>query len=217
MKICKCGYKTDNPAFLHCDKCGSILRSIDDADPDVRYEHGDGDVAYEMPVIYRSDVSLGGVFFIIFLCLAAFSGYTIYKAGLPQLVPEFLTLSIGLIVSLILITVVCLITANVMGISFGTMGSFILKMIAIILVADIIMLFIPVPYVGPILSFVIFIAMVERYFKLQWDGLIAFTIIVSIVYILGRLWLHGLINFLIEHLAMNVVIVWRFILLMLST
>lgn len=217
MKICKCGYTTDNPAFLHCDKCGSILRSIDDADPDTRYEHGDGDVAYDMPVIYRSDISLGTVFFIILLCLATFSGYTIYKAGLPRLVPDLLTLSIGLITSLILITIVCLITANIMGISFGTLGSFILKMTAIILVADIIMLFVPVPYIGPILSFVVFIALVERYFKLQWDGLIAFIIIVSIVYILGRLWLYGLIDFLIEHLEFRIVLVWRLILLMLST
>ena len=82
---------------------------------------------------------------------------------------------------------------------------------------DIINMLIPVLFIGATISFVIFIAMVERYFKLQWDGLIAFIIIVSIVYILGRLWLHGLIGFLIEYLAINIVLLWRVLLLMLST
>jgi len=219
MKICSCGYQTDNPSVMRCDKCGSYMRppaeeqAVIQSDTDTTEDY----VSHEIPVIYRSDVGLGGVFFIILICLSTFVGYTIYKTGLPALIPDLLALGIGLILSLILITIVCLLTANVMGISFGTLGSFIVKMTAIILVADVIILLIPFPFVGAIISFVVFIAMVERYFKLQWDGLVAFIIIVSIVYILGRLWLHGFIEFLIEHLSMGIILVWRLLLVMLST
>jgi len=207
MKKCRCGFITDNDSLFRCDQCGSILHG----------EHGaplssDGPPRSDVQLIgevYSAETKIPNVLAVIAVCLIIISGFTVYKSGIPAVIPVLGLMGLRYVISMILITLVSLITASIMGISFGTIDRFIIKMTAVIFMADTIMYVIPYPLVAGCFAFIVCIAMVERYFKLEWDGLIAFVIVSSVIYIFGWLWLTGIYTFLLAQANNLFIDYWR--------
>lgn len=205
MKTCNCGYSTTNKNVKYCDKCGALLNCETQEEvrrpvkkEDVNHHHGHG-------------MGLGSAIMVALISVAGYIGYVIYMKGISELATSIQSFSILIIVSLILIIIVSIITSKIMNVDFGGIVSYIFKMISVITIAETLTQIIPIPFLGPIIAFIVFIGLVEYFFDLQWDALIVFGICMAIIYILGRMWLEGLFSYLERMMHLNIIILWRYI------
>lgn len=119
------------------------------------------------------------------IALAVFVGYGFYAAGAAGAGVVLMAVGVQLVIGVLLAIIACFITAKVMGISFGPLGSASLKLAAIFTFPAAVSLFIPV--VGWLAALILYFALLAWLFDLEAFEAVVCAVVIWVVRMLAVL------------------------------